>query len=117
MPEVFRWTPQRSYSVTREPNVSVVKLGDGYEQRQAKGINTLLDSYTLVFKGSSTGCGDGGNVAIQAEAFLRARGAVEAFYWSPSMDGVQRLFVCRSWSMTKDGPVYTLNATFEQVVG
>ncbi|MGO0457371.1 phage tail protein [Escherichia coli] len=117
MPEVFRWTPQRSYSVTREPNVSVVKLGDGYEQRQAKGINTLLDSYTLVFKGSSAGCGDGGNVAIQAEAFLRARGAVEAFYWSPSMDGVQRLFVCRSWSMTKDGPVYTLNATFEQVVG
>ncbi|AVU66230.1 phage tail protein [Escherichia coli] len=117
MPEVFRWTPQRSYSVTREPNVSVVKLGDGYEQRQAKGINTLLDSYTLVFKGSSAGCGDGGNVAIQAEAFLRARGAVEAFYWTPSMDNVQRLFVCRSWSMTKDGPVYTLNATFEQVVG
>lgn len=50
MPEVFRWTPQRSYSVTREPNVSVIKLGDNYEQRQAKGINTLLDSYTLVLK-------------------------------------------------------------------
>ncbi|STF46232.1 prophage minor tail protein [Escherichia coli] len=53
MPEVFRWTPQRSYSVTRKPEVSVVKLGDGYEQRQVKGINPLLDSYTLVFKGSS----------------------------------------------------------------
>jgi phage-related protein len=53
MPEVFRWTPQRSYSVTRKPDVSVVKLGDGYEQRQVKGINPLLDSYTLVFKGSS----------------------------------------------------------------
>ena len=47
---------------------------------------------------------------------LWARGAVEAFYWTPSTDGVQRLFVCRKWSMTKDGPVCTLNATFEQVV-
>lgn len=42
MPEVFKWTPQRSYSVTREPNVSVVKLGDGYEQRQAKGSTHCL---------------------------------------------------------------------------
>lgn len=117
MPEVFRWTPQRSYSVSSEPNVSVIKLGDGYEQRQTKGINPLLDSYTLVFKGTSAGCGDAGNVAIQVDAFLRARCAVEAFYWTPSTDGVKRLFVCRKWSMTKDGPVCTLNATFEQVVG
>lgn len=116
MPEVFTWTPQRSYSVTREPNVSVIKLGDGYEQRQTKGINPLLDSYSLVFKGTSAGCGDAGNPAIQAEAFLRARGAVEAFYWTPSMDGEQRLFVCRKWNMTKDGSVFTLTATFEQVM-
>lgn len=116
MPEVFRWTPQRSYSVSSEPNVSVIKLGDGYEQRQTKGINPLLDSYTLVFKGTSAGCGDAGNVAIQVDAFLRARCAVEAFYWTPSTDGVRRLFICRKWSMTKDGSVYTLNATFEQVV-
>lgn len=111
MPEVFRWKPQRSYSVNSEPNVSVIKLGDNYEQRQVKGINPLLDSYTLVFKGTSAG-----NVALQVDAFLRARCAVEAFYWTPSTDGVQRLFVCRKWSMTKDGPVCTLNATFEQVV-
>ncbi|EMX2994803.1 TPA: phage tail protein [Escherichia coli] len=116
MPEVFRWTPQRSYSVSSEPNVSVIKLGDGYEQRQMKGINPLLDSYTLIFKGTSARCGDAGNVALQVDAFLRARCAVEAFYWTPSTDGVQRLFVCRKWSMTKDGPVCTLNATFEQVV-
>lgn len=43
MPEVFRWTPQRSYSVTRKPDVSVVKLGDGYEQRQVKvSIHCLI---------------------------------------------------------------------------
>ena len=116
MPEVFRWTPQRSYSVNSEPNVSVIKLGDGYEQRQTKGINPLLDRYTLVFKGTSAGCGDAGNVALQVDAFLRARCAVEAFYWTPSTDGVKRLFVCRKWSMAKDGPVCTLNATFEQVI-
>ena len=34
MPETFTWTPQRAYQVERTPNVAVVKLGDGYEQRQ-----------------------------------------------------------------------------------
>lgn len=116
MSEVFIWTPQRSYTVTSEPNVSVIKLGDNYEQRQVKGINPLLDNYNLVFKGTSAGCGDAGNVALQVDAFLRARCAVESFYWTPSTDGIQRLFVCRKWNMTKDGPVYTLTATFEQVI-
>ncbi|MGK8229858.1 phage tail protein, partial [Escherichia coli] len=27
----------------------------------------------------------------------------------------QALFVCRSWNMTKTGPLYELTATFEQV--
>lgn len=42
MPEIFTWTPQKAYSVERTPNVAVVKLGDGYEQRQVKGINPLV---------------------------------------------------------------------------
>ncbi|ENQ0912822.1 phage tail protein [Escherichia coli] len=114
MPEVFTWTPRRSYSVSREPDVAVIKLGDNYEQRQVRGIHPLLDVYSLEFKGTDSGCGV--NPARQAEAFLRARGAVEAFYWTPSIDGEQKLFVCRKWNMTKDGPVITLNATFEEVV-
>lgn len=115
MPETFTWKPQTGYSVSRQPNVAVVKLGDGYEQRQTKGINPLLDSYSLTFHGVDGLCGRS-NIAKQAEAFLRARMAVESFYWTPSDTGQQELFVCRSWSMTKTGPMYELTATFEQVM-
>jgi len=114
MPETFTWTPQKAYSVERTPNVTVVKLGDGYEQRQTKGINPLMDKYALTFKGVDDKCGRV-NVARMAEAFLKARMAVESFYWTPSMTGVRALFVCRSWNMVKNGPLYELTATFEQV--
>lgn len=32
MPETFTWSPQKGFTVSRAPNVAVVKLGDGYEQ-------------------------------------------------------------------------------------
>lgn len=113
MPEIFTWEPQRGYSAERTPNVAVVKLGDGYEQRQVKGINPMMAKYSLTFRGVNGSCRV--NPAKQAEAFLTARMAVEAFYWTPSDTGVQALFVCRSWNMTKTGPLYELSATFEQV--
>lgn len=114
MPETFIWTPQKAYSLERTPNVAVVNLGDGYEQRQTKGINPLMDKYALTFKGVDDKCGRV-NVARMAEAFLKARMAVESFYWTPSMTGARALFVCRSWNMVKNGPLYELTATFEQV--
>lgn len=114
MPETFTWSPQTNIQLTREPNVSVVKLGDGYEQRQAKGINTLLDKYSLTFRGVS-GMSGRENVALAAESFLNARGAVESFYWTPPHTGAPALFVCRSWALTKNHGLYELTADFEQV--
>lgn len=115
MTETFTYIPETGFTVTRAPNVSVVKLGDGYEQRQPKGINPLLDSYSLTFKGLNGLCGRE-NKAVLAEAFLKARGAVEAFYWTPPDTNTQALFVCRSWTLTKNHSYYELSATFEQVV-
>ncbi|ENG6270327.1 TPA: phage tail protein [Yersinia enterocolitica] len=114
MPETFTWSPQKGFTASRAPNVAVVKLGDGYEQRQVKGINPLMDSYSLTFMGTDGQCNKP-NVAKQAEAFIKARMAVEAFYWTPSDTGAQALYVCRSWSMKKTGPVFELSCTFEQV--
>lgn len=114
MPQTFTWSPQKGFTVSRAPNVAVVSLGDGYEQRQTKGINPLMDKYSLTFIGTDGVC-DRPNYAKQAEAFLKARMAVESFYWTPSMTGVQALFVCRSWSMKKTGGVYELTCDFEQV--
>jgi phage-related protein len=114
MAETFIWGVQQGAQVTRTPNVAVVKLGDGYEQRQVKGINTLLDTYSITIKGTDGLCGRT-NAAKEADAFLRARMAVEAFNWTPTDTGTQALFVCRSWNMTKTGPHYELTADFEQV--
>ena len=48
-------------------------------------------------------CGDGGNVAIRPKAFLRARGAVRGFYWTPSMDNERKGFLFAvAGAMTKD---------------
>lgn len=114
MPETFTWSPQKGFTASRAPNVAVVKLGDGYEQRQVKGINPLMDSYSLTFMGTDGKCNKP-NVAKQAEAFIKARMAIESFYWTPLDTGVQALYVCRSWSMKKTGPVFELSCTFEQV--
>ncbi|HEA9986199.1 TPA: phage tail protein [Yersinia enterocolitica] len=114
MPETFTWSPQKGFTASRAPNVAVVKLGDGYEQRQVKGINPLMDSYSLTFMGTDGKCNKP-NVAKQAEAFIKAKMAVESFYWTPLDTGVRELYVCRSWSMKKTGPVFELSCTFEQV--
>lgn len=114
MPQTFHWSPQKGFTASRAPNVAVVKLGDGYEQRQTKGINPLMDKYTLEFVGVDDRCGRP-NVAKEAEAFIKARMAVESFYWTPSDTGIQALFVCRTWSMVKTGSHYKLAADFEQV--
>ena len=115
MPETFTWSPQKGFTVSRAPNVVVVKLGDGYEQRQTRGINLLMDSYSLTFIGFDDAKCVRPNVAKQAETFLKSRMAVESFYWTPSDTGTQALFVCRSWLMKKTGSQYELTATFEQV--
>lgn len=84
--------PTKGFTASRTPNVAVVKLGDGYEQRQVKGINPLMDSYSLTFMGTDGKCNKP-NVAKQAEAFIKARMAIESFYWTPLDTGVGR-FTC-----------------------
>ncbi|MEI9697292.1 phage tail protein [Moellerella wisconsensis] len=116
MTPIFTWVPQKDFTVTNTPNVAVVSFGDGYEQRQQKGINSLLSKYSsLVFIGVDGLCGKS-NIAKEVRAFLKARGAVESFLWTPSDTGVQGRYICRSWSYSKIGNVYKLTTEFEEVV-
>lgn len=115
MPETFTWSPQSGFTGEDTPDVTVVKLGDRYEQRQVNGINPLMGKYPLTFIGYDDSKCSRPNVAKEVRAFLVARMAVESFYWTPPDTGVQALYVCRSWSMQKNKGVYTLTGTFEQV--
>lgn len=116
MTQIFNWVPQKNFTVTHTPNVAVVSFGDGYEQRQQKGINSLLSKYlALTFVGVDGLCGKP-NIAKEVDAFLKARGAVESFLWTPPDTGIQKRFICRSWSISKNGVVHQLTTEFEEVV-
>jgi phage-related protein len=105
----FTWTPSIGAQVAMRPNVRRVAFGDGYEQRLAFGINTQPEVWSLEFRGRTTAD------AAAIDAFLRARGAVQAFDWT-SPAGTVGKFTCEEWGRTVDEPnVETVRATFKQV--
>lgn len=105
----FTWTPSIGAQVAMRPTVRRVAFGDGYEQRLAFGINTQPEVWTLEFRGSTT------DDAAAIDAFLRARGAVQAFDWT-SPAGTVGKFTCEEWGRSVDEPnVETVRATFKQV--
>ena len=108
----FFWIPSYTASVSTEPQVDVIKFGDGYEQRTPQNISSELIKISLSFDKR-----DEKEVSAIAH-FLHTRGAQEAFAFTPpSPYGSVKLFVCRSWDVTmnfKDN--FSVKATFEEVV-
>jgi phage-related protein len=104
----FTWLASYDATKTVTPPVKVIKLGDGYEQRQAFGINRKPRKFSLKFTREVA--------EIEAiEAFLSARGAVEAFrYTHPGQPA--GVFVCREWVRTDISfAVHGLTAMFDEV--
>lgn len=106
----FSYTPDYELTTESNPDVSTVKFGDGYEQRFAKGLNTVKRSWPLVFKERELATAD----AI--EAFLIARGGTEAFDWEvPDTEEDVRV-KCTGWVRTLTvGNRYNISCTFEEV--
>lgn len=105
----FTWTPSYNSQVDEEPRVLSNSYGDGYQQRVGDGINNNLPKWAVRF-----------DVRELAEAgairdFLRARGGVEAFDWTPPLGSAGK-WICRKWSANASGPMtYDISAVFEQV--
>lgn len=103
----FNYQPAIGPVRRKRPRVTPIKFGDGYEQRVADGINTLLPVWDLLFRDTKA------RIAA-IDAFLESKNAVTAFTWTPT--GLPEiLVVCREWSRTFDGPTGTLTAAFEVV--
>lgn len=103
-------TPDFGAQKKTQPNVRVVKFGDGYEQRLAYGVNTQPKIWELKWSASSNADAD----AI--ETFLEARGAVESFDWTPLEEATAYKFVCRQWQRDHQyADINVITATFEQV--
>ena len=105
----FTYTPDYGASYSVSPRVRVTRFDDGYEQRQANGLNTLPTTWSLRFSFRSD------VEANDIESFLIARGAVESFDWT-NLNGVSGKYVCRDWSRTKERyNLNTIECKFEQV--
>lgn len=104
---VFTWFPDRGSQQDVEPKVNVTKFGDGYELRVPAGINNQPQKWSLKFERSYTEAG-----AIIA--FLKARGAAEAFTWTTPLSE-EGTFVCRSYSTSQNGGTIEVSCKFEQV--
>lgn len=107
--ETFTWTPDYSPQSEEEPRVLSQSYGDGYTQRMGDGINRLLPSWSLTFTRSKA-------EYDAIVAFLRARGGVEAFTFTPPGEATARKVVCPKWTLTPyagDGGTFTVQATFQ----
>lgn len=105
--QLFTWRPCWESEKTMKPEVTVTKFGDGYEARQASGLNFQKEVWSLKFEGS--------DALIDAiDNFLKARGAVEAFDWD-NPKGVRLVFVCDEWRVVRKQGYRELSCEFRQV--
>ncbi|WP_347254389.1 phage tail protein [Leminorella grimontii] len=107
--ETFNWVPVPGMSVQAEPDVRVVKFGDGYEQRQKKGINNKLLKYSVTFRVPRA-------EAWLLDEFLARHGGVAAFLWTPPYRYKQSRFVCRKWTSNIRSTVTEISCEFEEVM-
>lgn len=107
--ETFHWKVLPGMQVSDEPAVAVVKLGDGYEQRGPKGINSLLKKYSVTLNVKRRN-------APRLEEFLIRHGAWKAFLWREPQTFRTVRVVCRKWSSVVNGAHSTVTCEFEQVV-
>jgi phage-related protein len=105
----FIWTPDWSAQGNTKANVTRVQFGDGYMQRQRKGMNTLQKTWSLSFSARND------TEADAIISFLEQRVGVIAFTWTPPGQP-QGKWICDNWSRTVIGyQVSNISLTFELV--
>lgn len=107
---VFTYVPEFGASCEKNPAVTPIKFGDGYEARNRFGMNTNRQSWSLTFANRDA------SEATAIDNFLSARGGYEAFEWTPPGEASSLVFVCRRWTKSpQKANLFTIQATFEQV--
>lgn len=104
----FIWHPTFDSQIEVKPSITKLAFGDGYEHRQAEGLNWRRRNYSLTFQGAEA-------EMQEIDAFLWERGGVESFDWV-TPDRKTLIVVCDSWNYRRsEGAITTLTATFRQV--
>ncbi|OHK75112.1 phage tail protein, partial [Salmonella enterica] len=92
MMKTFHWKVDPDMGGDSEPQVAVVKFGDGYEQRRVTGLNSNLKKYSVTIRTKRQDAG-------YLEDFLSEHNGVKAFLWTPPYGYRQIKVVCRKWSV------------------
>lgn len=105
--QTFTWFPVFESEESVEASTSVVKFGEGYEQRQSAGLNNIKPEWSLVFEGTR-------EEIAEIVAFIKARNGVESFYWrTPSLEDV--VVVCSKYTRKNMQGYAQLSVTFRRV--
>ena len=106
--------PDKMMSASSTPNIIETNFGDGYQQRIAKGINNLQQSYGVSFDNRTK------EEIDDITAFFTNKGGVTKFDFtipdSNNSGETTIKVVCSSWSQAyKTGDYYGCSATFRRV--
>lgn len=108
---IFTWSTAYGTSMDITPRVLSAKMGDGYEQRVADGINYALENWNVIVNSV-----DSGGVS-PVETFLKTQAGATAFQWT-TPEGRVALFVCRAWKRDILSPSLSkVSGKFEEVLG
>lgn len=104
------WVESPGARLRAEPRVAKTPFGDGYTQRAADGINTLLQQWDLVFRNVSPEEGD-----AMCDFLQEHDGRIPFDYW-PMRGAAKIKVICESWdrAFTKDFES-DITCRFEQV--
>ncbi len=110
MAAVFIYTPDFDAEKAKNPNVSNVKFGDGYEQRVTKGINGSPEVWNLIFANRNE------SETNAIDIFLEDLNGVTPFLWTPPGSMEQKVYKCQQWNVrVVKYNLFTITAVFEQV--
>lgn len=106
--QTFSWFPDVGSDFSIKPKVEVTQYGDGYETRTPRGLNTTPMTWNLTFTRE-------GSISRAIQAFLKARGGSESFYWTNPLEELG-IYVCREWKVRRmTGDTMQVTCAFEQV--
>jgi phage-related protein len=107
MTDTFNWVPLVDPQGKTLLRVRKAQFGDGYAQTAADGLNNVVKTWPLTFRGHSA--------AINPiTAFVESHVGV-SFFWTPPL-GVQGYYQCIEHNLVPHGgDVYTLTLTLNQV--